>query len=154
MWLQFEVVRGPVGVVRGEIWGPLGPTPAPNRPQTIPTGLRTTSECSHMSCSHIHFELILNLTLFSSMLGSGGADRPSSRWAVKCPTGWGSICPPEPPGPQNRRIESKFSKQKNMIAEMSNLSWVRVLDRRARRFAKQRGAFRASFSRLPNPINL
>ncbi len=37
------------------VWGSKSFTkPAPNRPQTIPTGPRTTSNCSHMSCSHIH----------------------------------------------------------------------------------------------------
>jgi hypothetical protein len=57
MWLQFEVVRGPVGVVWGRIepdWVPKGPHIDPNRSQTTPTGPRTTSNCSHMSCSHIH----------------------------------------------------------------------------------------------------
>ena len=36
------------------LWGPKGPKPAPNRPQTTPAGPRTTSNCSHMSCSHVH----------------------------------------------------------------------------------------------------
>ena len=37
MWLQFEVVRGPVGV-----WGRLGaPKPAPNRPQMTAPDPRT-----------------------------------------------------------------------------------------------------------------
>jgi hypothetical protein len=31
----------------------LGPQAGPNRPQTTPTGPRTTSNCSHISCSHI-----------------------------------------------------------------------------------------------------
>ncbi len=38
----------------GSIWGWFGALWAPNRPQTIPTGTRTTSNCSHISCSHIH----------------------------------------------------------------------------------------------------
>ncbi len=57
MWLQFEVVRGPLGVVRidlVQVWGSNGPTPAPNPPQRTPTGPRTISDCNHMSCSHIH----------------------------------------------------------------------------------------------------
>ncbi len=35
----------------GALWAPSRP---PNQPQTAPTGPRTTSKCSHMSCSHIH----------------------------------------------------------------------------------------------------
>ncbi len=36
-------------------FGPqTGPKSTPNRPQTTPTGPRTISNCSHMSCSHIH----------------------------------------------------------------------------------------------------
>ncbi len=59
MWLQLmrlqsEVVRGPVGVIWGRLWADLGPRPAPNRPQSTPTGPWTTSNCSHMSCRHIH----------------------------------------------------------------------------------------------------
>ncbi len=58
MWLQFEVVRGPVGVRLGvdvgPDWGPLGPKLAPHRPQTTPTAPRTASDCSHMSCNHVH----------------------------------------------------------------------------------------------------
>ncbi len=33
MWLQFEVVRGPVGVVWGRFGAGLGPVGAPSRPQ-------------------------------------------------------------------------------------------------------------------------
>ncbi len=40
MWLQFEVVRGPVGgrlgINLGAVWGPKGRKPAPNRPQLTP----------------------------------------------------------------------------------------------------------------------
>jgi hypothetical protein len=57
MGLQFEVVRGPVGVVWGRCGASLwhfGRKPAPSRPQATPTGLRTTSKRSHMNCSHIH----------------------------------------------------------------------------------------------------
>ncbi len=38
MWLQFEAVRGPLGVVLGWIWGWFGALPqlAPNRPRTTP----------------------------------------------------------------------------------------------------------------------
>ncbi len=49
-----EVRSGSFVVDLGPVWGPLGPKPAPNRSQTIPTGPRTTSNCSHMSCSHVH----------------------------------------------------------------------------------------------------
>ncbi len=55
--LQFEVVRGAVGTIWGNlgpVWGPKGPKPAPNRPQMTPAGPRTNSNCSHISCSHIH----------------------------------------------------------------------------------------------------
>ncbi len=54
MWLQFEVVRGPVVVDLEPSWSKKGPKPASDRPQTTPTGLRTSSHCSHMSCSHVH----------------------------------------------------------------------------------------------------
>ena len=54
MWLQFEAVRCPVGVELGLVCVPLGSKPVPNGPQTTPTGPRTTSNCSRMSCSHIH----------------------------------------------------------------------------------------------------
>ncbi len=38
----------------GPDWGPKGPKPTTNRPQTMSTGPRTTSNCSHMSRSHSH----------------------------------------------------------------------------------------------------
>ncbi len=40
MWLRFEVVRGPVGVDLGAIWGQFGPNPAPNQPHATQTGPR------------------------------------------------------------------------------------------------------------------
>ncbi len=46
-----EVRSGLFGVDLEAVWGPLGPKPAPKRPQNRP---QTTSNCSHMSCSHIH----------------------------------------------------------------------------------------------------
>ena len=59
MWLQFEVVRGPVGVVWGRFGAGLGPCGPRSSSKTTPndpdrTGPRTTSNCSHMICSHIH----------------------------------------------------------------------------------------------------
>ncbi len=42
-----EVRSGAFGVDLAPVWNPLGPKPAPNGP-------RTTSNCSHMSCSHVH----------------------------------------------------------------------------------------------------
>ena len=42
-WLQFEVVRGPTGVVWGRFGGGWGAPWAPNRPQIGPTGPRRTS---------------------------------------------------------------------------------------------------------------
>ena len=57
MWLQFEIDRGPIGVVWGRcgpVWGSLGLKPAPNRHQRTPTGRVTTSNCSYVCCRHIH----------------------------------------------------------------------------------------------------
>ncbi len=54
MWLQFDVVRDTVGVGGGRFGAGLGPKGlqrAPNRPQI---DFKSTSNCSHMSCSHIH----------------------------------------------------------------------------------------------------
>ncbi len=57
VWLQFEVARGPVGVVSARFEASLGPFWPEAGPKSTPTGTRTTSNCSHMSCSRIpcHF---------------------------------------------------------------------------------------------------
>ncbi len=53
--LSLSKVRpGSFRVEFGPIWGPKGFKHAPNQPQTTPDGARTTSNCSRMSCSHIH----------------------------------------------------------------------------------------------------
>ena len=54
VWVHFEVVRGPAGGSLGSKWDGFGAKEPPTGPKSIPPGLRTTSNCSHMHCSHIH----------------------------------------------------------------------------------------------------
>ncbi len=44
MWLQFEVVRGPVGVVWGRFWAGLGPKGPQTGPKWIPNNPNRTSD--------------------------------------------------------------------------------------------------------------
>jgi hypothetical protein len=46
--------RGRSGSIRGRIGAQKSPKLASNRLQTTPTGPRTTSNCSRVSCSHTH----------------------------------------------------------------------------------------------------